>query len=260
MDLGLKDKVAIITGSGAGIGRVIVLTLAQEGANVVVNDIFEDRIKKVAEEAKALGVKSLAIKADVTSSEEVNAMVKKVLNEFGKIDILINNAGRGGNWEAGYRPRPFVESNKEEWNYTINLCLYGVMNCTRAVLPYMVERKYGKIVNMISDAGRVGDPLFGAYGAAKAGVVNLIKTLAKEVGRYNINVNGVSAAGTKTERISKQLAEDSEREKKMLRVYPLGRLGEPQDLANAVAFFASDRASWITGQTLSVDGGYAMVS
>ena len=260
MDMGLKDKVAIVTGSGAGIGRAIVLTLAQEGANVVVNDVVEERIEKVAEEARALGVKALAIKASVDNSDEINAMVKKVVDEFGKIDILVNNAGRAGNWEAGYTPRPFVESNKEEWDYTINLCLYGVMNCTRAVLPYMIERKYGKIVNMISDAGRVGDPYFAAYGAAKAGIINLNKTIAKEVGRYNININGVSAAATMTERITESLEGDEERVKKMLRLYPLGRLGEPQDQANAVVFLASDRASWITGQTLSVDGGYAMVS
>jgi 2-hydroxycyclohexanecarboxyl-CoA dehydrogenase len=260
MDLGLKGKVAVVTGSGTGIGRVIVLTLAQEGASVVVTDVLEDRIKVVAEEVKDLGVNSMAVQADVTNIEQVNAMVKKVIDGFGQIDILVNNAGRGGNWEAGYKPGPFVESKKEDWDYTINLCLYGVMNCTKAVLPHMISRKYGKIVNMISDAGRVGDPFFAAYGAAKAGVVNLIKTLAKENGRYNINVNGVSAATTKTERISSQLAGDEEREKKILRLYPLGRLGEPQDLANAVVFFASDRASWITGQTLSVDGGYAMAS
>ena len=260
MDLGLKGKVAIVTGSGVGIGRVIVLTLAREGADVVVMDVFEDRVRAVAEEARALGVRSLAVQADVTDMGQVEEMVKKVIDTFGKIDILVNNAGRAGNWEAGYKPGPFYRSRKEDWDYTIQLCLYGMMNCTKAVLPHMISQKYGKIVNMVSDAGRVGDPLFAVYGAAKAGVVNLIKTLAKENGRYNININGVSAATTRTERISGQLAEDPEREKKILPLYPLGRLGEPQDLANAVVFFASDRASWITGQTLSVDGGYAMVS
>ncbi len=260
MDLGLRNKVAIITGAGAGIGRAIALTLAQEGASVILGDLFEERIQRAAEECKAFGVKAIAVRGDVTSSEDVKTLIQKSLQEFGKVDILVNNAGRAGNWEAGYRPRPFAESTREDWNYTINLCLFGAMNCIREILPYMIERKYGRIVNMLSDAGRVGDPYYAAYGAAKAGILNLTKTVAKEVGRYNITVNGVSAATTRTERISASLDQDPARVKKMLRLYPLGRLGDPQDLANAVVFFASERASWITGQTLSVDGGYAMVS
>ncbi len=269
MDFDLKGKVAIITGSGEGIGRMTVLTLAGEGANVAVNDIDLARAEKTAGEAKALGVKALAIKAAVDSPEEVNAMIKKVIEELGQIDILINNAGRGVNWEAGRTPRPFAETEKEDWDYTINLCLYGVLNCTRAVLPGMIERKYGKIVNMISDAGRIGEPFMAAYSAAKGGIVAFQKALAKEVGRYNINVNGVSAGATLTERairsseaMKAKLGEEAfqKRREEMLKVYPMRRLGEPEDLARMCVFLSSDVSKHITGQTISVSGGFSMVS
>ncbi len=269
MDFDLKGKVAIITGSGEGIGRMTVLTLAGEGANVAVNDIDLARAEKTAGEAKALGVKALAIKAAVDSPEEVNAMIKKVIEELGQIDILINNAGRGVNWEAGRTPRPFAETEKEDWDYTINLCLYGVLNCTRAVLPGMIERKYGKIVNMISDAGRIGEPFMAAYSAAKGGIVAFQKALAKEVGRYNINVNGVSAGATLTERairsseaMKAKLGEEAfqKRREEMLKVYPMRRLGEPIDLASMCVFLSSDVSKHITGQTISVSGGFSMVS
>jgi len=269
MDFDLKGKVAIVTGSGEGIGRMTVLTLAGEGANVVVNDIDLARAEKTANEAKALGVKALAIKAAVDSPEEVNAMVKKVVEELSQVDILINNAGRGVNWEVGRAPRPFAETEKEDWEYTINLCLYGVLNCTRAVLPGMIERKYGKIVNMISDAGRIGEPFMAAYSAAKGGIVAFQKALAKEVGRYNINVNGVSAGATLTERairsseaMKAKLGEEAfqKRREEMLKVYPMRRLGEPVDLARMCVFLSSDVSKHITGQTISVSGGFSMVS
>ncbi len=269
MDFDLKGKVAIVTGSGEGIGRMTVLTLAGEGANVVVNDIDLARAEKTADEARALGVKALAIKAAVDSPEEVNAMVKKAIDELGQVDILINNAGRGVNWEAGRAPRPFVETEREDWDYTINLCLYGVLNCTRAVLPGMIERKYGKIVNMISDAGRIGEPFMAAYSAAKGGIVAFQKALAKEVGRYNINVNGVSAGATLTERAirsseaqKEKLGEEAfqKRREETLKVYPIRRLGEPVDLARMCVFLSSDVSKHITGQTISVSGGFSMVS
>jgi len=268
MDFDLKGKVAIVTGSGEGIGRMTVLTLAGEGADVVVNDIDLTRAEKTASEAKALGVKALSIKGAVDSPKEVNAMVKKVIEDLGKVDILINNAGRGVNWEAGKTPRPFAETEKEDWDYTINLCLYGVLNCTRAVLPGMIERKYGKIVNMISDAGRIGEPFMAAYSAAKGGIVAFQKALAKEVGRYNINVNGVSAGATQTERILRasetqraKIGDEAfeKRREEMLKVYPMRRLGEPVDLARMCVFLSSDVSKHVTGQTISVSGGFSMV-
>jgi NAD(P)-dependent dehydrogenase (short-subunit alcohol dehydrogenase family) len=269
MDLGLKDKIAIVTGSGEGIGRMTVLTLAQEGAHVVVNDVEASRADKVAGEARAFGVKALAVKAAVDKGEEVGALYKKAIEEFGRVDILINNAGRGVNWEAGRAPRPFAETDKEDWDYTVSLCLYGVFHCTRAVLPDMIARKYGKIVNMISDAGRVGEPFMAAYSAAKGGIVAFQKALAKEVGRYNINVNGVSAGATDTERILRtreklraKIGEEEfkKRQEAMLKAYPLRRLGEPVDLARMCAFLSSDLSKHITGQTISVSGGFSMVS
>ena len=269
MDLYLKGKVAIVTGSGLGIGRMSVLTLAGEGANVVVNDINQSVAEKTAEEARALGVKALALKAGVENQDEVNDMYNKVIEEFGRVDILINNAGRGVNWEAGKTPRPFAETEKGDWDYTVNLCLYGVFNCTRAVLPGMIKNNYGKIVNMISDAGRTGEAFMAAYSAAKGGIVAFQKALAKEVGRYNINVNGVSAGATDTERIlqsreklkAKMGDEDfKKRQEAMLKNYPIRRLGEPIDLARMCVFLSSDVSKHITGQTISVSGGFSMVS
>ncbi len=268
MDLFLKGKVAIVTGSGLGIGRVTILTLAGEGANVVVNDINQAVAEKTAEEARALGVKALAIKAGVDNQEEVNDMYHKVIEEFGRVDILINNAGRGVHWEAGKTPRPFVETEKEDWDYTVNLCLYGVFNCTRAVLPGMIKNQYGKIVNMISDAGRTGEAFMAAYSAAKGGIVAFQKALAREVGKFNINVNAVSAGATDTERIlasreklkTKMGDEDfKKRMEAMLKVYPIRRLGEPIDLSRMCVFLSSDVSRHITGQTISVSGGFSMV-
>ena len=269
MDLFLKGKTAIVTGSGLGIGRVTILTLAGEGANVVVNDINQDVAEKTAQEARALGVKALAVKGSVDNQDEVNEMYRKVIEEFGRVDILINNAGRGVHWEAGKTPRPFAETQKEDWDYTVNLCLYGVFNCTRAVLPGMIENRYGKIVNMVSDAGRTGEAFMAAYSAAKGGIVAFQKALAKEVGKHNINVNGVSAGSTDTERIlqsrqklrEKMGEEDFEkRQQAMLKNYPIRRLGEPIDLARMCVFLSSDVSKHITGQTISVSGGFSMAS
>lgn len=269
MDLYLRDKVAIVTGSGEGIGRMTALTLAEEGVHVVINDCDQSKAEKVAAEAKKHRIHAMAVKANVAVQADVNVMYEKVIEKFGKVDILINNAGRSVNREAGRTLRPFVETEKEDWDYTFGICLYGVFNCTKAVLPGMIKNRYGKIVNMISDAGRVGEPFMVTYSTAKGGLVVFQKALAKEVGCYNINVNGVSAGYTRTEKLTRYIEEKqinkSEKEKKeimdsMLKQYPLHRFGETIDLARACAFLASDVAKHITGQTLSVSGGYSMVS
>ncbi|MBN1380779.1 MAG: SDR family oxidoreductase [Deltaproteobacteria bacterium] len=268
MDLGFKDKVAIVTGSGAGIGRMIALILAEEGAHVVINDIDQVAAERVVNEVQAKGVKSLGFVGNVADQAFANEMVNGTLKEFGRVDILINNAGRGVNWEAGKKPRPFVEQDKDEWDYPVDLCLYGTMNCTRAVLPGMIERKYGKIVNCISDAGRIGEPFMSGYSAAKGGIIAWQKAIAKEVGRYNININGVSFGATLTERISKtreaSKAADPEafakRQEAQLKIYPLRRFAEVEDSARPVVFMASEWARHITGQTLSASGGFSMVS
>jgi len=276
MDLGLKDRVAIVTGAGRGIGRQIALTLAEEGVKVVVNDFYEDRARTVAGEVKAAGGQAMGVRADVTNFEEVMAMVKQVVDEWGGVDILCNNAGNRG-VVGPARPGGvrgigglFVGMDQSGWEQWIHINLYGNLNCTKAVLDYMINQRYGKIVNTVSDAGRVGEPRQTVYSAAKAGVVGFSKALAKEVGRFCINVNCVSPGATYTEATlgrfedrEKMTPEQREREQAVYRVYPLARghqrLGLPSDVANAVAFLASDRAEWITGQVLSVSGGYSMV-
>ncbi len=267
MDLGLKGKVAIVTGAGRHIGRQIALTLAQEGARVVVNDYYEERAKEVAEEIEAAGGEAMGVRADVTNAEEVNELVKKVIDKYGRVDILVNNAGIMP-MEAGAQPTgllTFAEMDRKAWDDSFDVCMYGAMNCTREVIEGMINQKYGKILNILSDAGRVGEPRMTAYSAAKAGIGGFTKALAKEVGRYCINVNCVSLGATPSPS-TEALIPTEQREERMkatLRVYPMGRglerLGEPSDAANAVAFLVSDAAAWITGQILSVSGGYSMM-
>lgn len=262
MDFGLKDKVAIVTGAGRHIGRQIALTLAQEGAKVGVNDYFADRAKAVAAEIERLGGEAIGIKADVREESEITAMVKEVLDRFGKIDILVNNAGvlpeeaSGGNFGL-----TFAETDRRQWDGTIGVNLYGCLNCTRAVINHMIQQRYGKIVNIISDAGRVGEPRLTTYSAAKAAMVGFTKALAKEVGRYRINVNCVAVGATPQKGTITEVPEEKMRD--WFRMYPMARgwerLGLPSDIANAVAFFASDVSVWVTGQVLSVSGGYSMV-
>lgn len=251
MDLGLNGKVALVTGAGRGIGRAIALTLAKEGANVVVNDLDEEEISSVTKEIESLGVKALGAKADVTNYDEVSGMVENAEKEFGWVDILVNNAGVGA---YGL----FAEMDRKSWDPDIKVNIYGVMNCCKAVIKGMIERRYGKIVSIASDAGRVGEPYFSVYSAAKAAVIGFSKALAKELGRYMINVNVVCPGTTKTPLVE-PLTSNEEIVKRMLKAYAIRRLGEPQDIANAVAFLVSDAASWITGQTLSVSGGYTMI-
>ena len=264
MDLGLKGKVVLVTGSGEGIGRRVILTFAEEGAHVVVNDIVLSKAEHVGDEARTLGAKALVKIADVTDEDQVRGMVEETLSEFGKIDILVNNA-------FVMDRKVFSQSTKEDWDRPINVCLYGTLICTRAVIDSMIARQYGKIINLISDAARVGEATSSAYAAAKGGILSFSRSLAREVGRYNINVNCISPGATWTQRRIREHqrewegASEEEREKirrreeKQLRAYPLGRLGEPEDVANVIVFLAADRAKHITGEVISVNGGYAMV-
>lgn len=266
MDMHLMDKVAIVTGAGRGIGRHIALGLAREGVNVIICDVLSERAVAVAAEIEELGRRSLGLQCDVTSQKQVNDVIKKTLVEFSKIDILVNNAGITADVS-------FAESTKEKnWDPTINVCLYGVLNCTHAVVRQMMERKSGKMLNIVSDAGRVGEPLLPSYSAAKGAIIAFSKALAKDLGRYCINVNCVSPGATNTEAAQERreaiiqetgLQHALERERRLLATYPIGRgigrRAEPEDIANAVVFLCSDRAIYITGQTLSVNGGYSMV-
>ena len=188
-------------------------------------------------------------RVNVDDYDAVSAMVEEALKTMGKIDILVNNA-------AVFAYRKFAETGPADWSAEVNVDFLGVVNCCRAVIPHMTDRKSGKIINMASDAGKVGEYGMSLYSGVKAGVIGFSKAIAKELGRYGITVNCVSPGFTKTEKMAAQL--DPETEKKMLKSYPLGRLGHPQDQANAVLFFASHLSDYITGQALSVSGGYSM--
>lgn len=249
MDLGIKDHVAIVTGGGAGIGAQTCRTLAGEGVNVAVVDINLENAEKIAEEVRASGVKAIALEVDVSQLDQTEEMVKKTLSEFGRIDILNNVAGVA-------LPGFFQNSTKEQWDMEINICLYGVMNCCKSIFNAMAEQNSGKIVNVASDAGKAGERIMVSYSAAKAGIMGFTRSLAKEMGRYWVNVNAVCPGTTKNTGMTALM--DEELEKKWVKTYALRRLGDVQDTANMIVFLSSNAADWITGQAISVNGGYFM--
>jgi len=242
----LKDKVAIVTGAGQGIGRAIALSLAKNGAKVVVTDITDKRFE-VVKQIKAMGSQGLAVKCDVSKKEEVERMVKEVLEKFGRIDILVNNAGI-------YYPKPFTEMTEQDLDRVLNVNLKGVFFCTKATLPKMIEQRYGKIINISSVAGPVaGFALHVHYSASKAAIVGFTRSLALEVAQYGINVNAVAPGAVETPTaLSLNTPESYELIK---RLTPLGRWGLPEDIANLVVFLASDKSNYITGQCIGIDGG-----
>ena len=265
MELNLKHKSVIVTGGGSNIGRAISLAFAQEGTHVVVADIDEAAGGRTADEATKHGAASaMTVATDVTRWDSVVAMVKAVEKHHGRVDVLVNNVG----WTID---RLFVEKTREEWEREVQLNLWGMINCTRAVLDGMIARKTGAVVSMGSDAGRMGEFREGVYGACKAGVIALSKTLARENGRHGIRFNVVCPGMTVPESedeigaLSMWAQEPNrafstpEMQARIAKVYPLRRVGHPDDVAPAVVFLASDAARFITGQTLSVSGGYTMI-
>ncbi len=238
MDLGLRDKVALITGAGSqiGYGKGIALTLAREGCDIIAADIDLEGAKKTTAEVEALGHKAMAVKADVANRAEVDDMVKAALDRFGQIDILVNNAG-------GSSPlRPFVEMTKADWDLDINVNLYGQMNVAQAVLPHMMSRNYGRIINF---TGGRGIPNISIYGAAKAGIIAFTEALAREVASSGVIVNGIGPGLGETGLVQKAppafLEENRQRS-------ALKRLCTPEDVGPAVAFLASDLCRYMVGQ------------
>ncbi len=244
----LDDKVAIVTGAGRGIGRGIVEKLAAEGAKVVVSDVDEGSARETAE---AVGGGAIGLRGDVTSKESVEAMVGEVVERFGRVDVLVNNAG----WD---KVEPFLKSDESDWEKIVAINLYGTLHCCKAVLPVMVEQGYGKVVNIASDAGRVGSSGEAVYSAAKGGIIAFTKTLAREMARYKINVNCICPGPADTPLFAEIGEENPKLKEALQKAIPFRRLALPQDIANAVAFLASDEAEYITGQTLSVSGGLTM--
>ncbi len=251
----LTGKVAIVTGGGRGIGRAISRVLAKQGAKVAIADIRLDEAEKTASGIGKEGGRAGAIKTDITDLSSVKAMIEKVHELLGKVDILVNNAG----WD---RIVPFLKTTPDLWNRIINLNYKGVLNCVYCVANDMIEKNSGRIISISSDAARVGSSGEAVYSGAKGAVISFSKTMARELARYNINVNVVCPGPTETPLVE-EMKQESEKNVKifeaMSRIIPLRRMGRPEDIAYAVAFLASDEAGYISGQVLSVSGGLTMV-
>ena len=251
VSIDLSGKSAIITGGGRGIGRETALLLARAGASVCIADMDETGANQVAQEIRALGVGAIATRTNVTIAEETQAMVQAAVAAHGRVDILVNNA-------AVWTTKLFKDMTPQDYDRDIRVTLYGTLNSSRAVLDVMTEQKYGRIVNLISDAGRIGEAYLSVYSAAKGGVAAFTKALAKEVGRFNIKVNGVAPGITNTPG-AQGLIEGAGGAEKIAKAYPLRRLAEPIDIANVILFLASDLSAYMTGQIFSASGGYTTI-
>ncbi len=246
-----KGKVAIVTGGAQGIGEAISRRLADEGGTVAILDIQREKAQVVADNIAAKKGSAIAVKMDIADSQDVKRAVEEVEDKFGKIDILVNNAG----WE---KVAPFIELDEEFWDKIIAINLRGHITVIRAALDGMIARNYGRIVSIGSDAGRVGSSGEAVYSACKGGIIAFTKTLARELVRYNILVNCVCPGPTDTAMLAAVGEANPKLHEALQRAIPMRRFGQPDDLAPAVAFLASDEAGFITGQTLSVSGGLTM--
>lgn len=247
----LKDKVAIVTGAAQGIGRAIAMRLALEGAKVAVADINLEGATSTANEITKSGGSALAVKLDVTSLQDALDAADRVEREIGPIDVLVNNAG----WDI---IEPFLESKPETWDKVIAINYRGVLNCCKAIAPRMQQRGRGKIISISSDAGRVGSTGEAVYAGCKAAIIGFSKTLARELARNGINVNVVCPGPTQTALLKTAMAGREGVLDAMAKGIPFRRLGQPEDLAGAVAFFASSDSDYATGQVLSISGGLTM--
>ena len=248
----LKDRVAIVTGAGRGIGLAIAEAMAKEGAKVVVAEVADQRGEEAANEISKAGGQATFMKVDVTNSSEIKTVVETVLEKFGKIDILVNNAALG-QWEN------FLDGDEQRWDRLIDVNLKGVILFTRAVLDNMVERKYGKIVNIASGAGIVGTNGQVVYAASKGGVVAFTRSLAAEMGPHHININAICPGFTETPMSVRGVELAPDYFQKMIENTPLGRPAHPDDHAKLAVFLASDDSEYITGQSIFVDGGVSRI-
>lgn len=256
----LKDRVAIVTGGGGAIGRIICRTFAEEGGKVAVNDIDVGAAHETIATSSQHLNESIAIGADITQKDEVQSMVSEVLNSFGHIDILVNNAGTS-------QISSIIELEEEVWDRIMNLNLKGVFLCTQAVMPTMIDRHYGRIVNIASQAGKTGEAFNSAYSASKFGVIGFTQSIAQEVGKYNITVNAVCPGAVETKLLLDSLPQSAQDRgmstEEFLQSFfinqtPMGRLAQPIDVARAVVFLVSNEADYISGSTLNVTGGREM--
>lgn len=258
--LDLGGQVAYVTGAGQGAGRAIALTLARHNAGgVAVNDFVAERAAAVVDEINAMGVPAFAAPADVGDHQAVSASMAAASAALGPVTLLVNNAGNAGpGTTMGLAPQ-FWETDPEDWDRFLHTNLKGVMNCCHAALPGMVKAERGRIVTIISDAGRIGEARLASYSAAKAGAAGFTRAIARETGRYGITCNAVSLSTLEPPMDEEQMAEfmASERTKSQLSRYTIRRFGKPQEVADMVLFLCSESAAWITGQTYPVNGGYS---
>jgi len=246
--LDLRGRVAIVTGGAQGIGKSIATQLASAGANVVIADVAEGIAESTAEEISKKGTEAISVSVDVSSLSSVQEMVKKTLDKFGRIDILINNAGVT-------RDALVMRMKEEDWDFVLDINLKGAFNCIKAVSPIMMRQKYGKIVNIASIVGISGNAGQANYSASKGGLIALTKTCAKELASRQINVNAVAPGFIQTSMTERLPLEVKE---KLSSQIPLGKLGKPEDVAGVVLFLVSEEASYLTGEVIRVDGGMAM--
>ena len=244
----LAGKVALVTGAAQGIGKAVALLLARNGADIVVSDINLEKANETAKEVQALGRKALAIKVDVAKLDDVEKMAEAILAQFGQIDILVNNAGIA-------RDKLILRMTEEDWDAVLNINLKGTFNCTKAIVRYMSKQKSGKIVNIASVVGEMGNAGQANYAASKAGVIGFTKTIAREFAQRGLNVNAIAPGYIETP-MTDALPDKAKEELK--RLIPLDRLGKPEDVAEAVLFLVSESANYITGQVLNVNGGIYM--
>jgi 2-hydroxycyclohexanecarboxyl-CoA dehydrogenase len=246
-----NDRAAIVTGAARGVGKGLATSFAAEGIDVAIADIDVETAEEVAASIRAdHDGDAVGIECDVTDFESAQGMAEEAIDTFGTVDILVNNAGY---WTT----KPFVKTDPDDWNRDLGICLEGTLNCTKAVLDHMTANEYGRILNIVSDAGRIGEPHLAVYSGAKAGVIGFGRALSKEVARFDVTVNNLALGVTETPGSADFI--ESFGKENLVKQYPMSRLGEIDDAVVGALFFVQDEADYVTGQTISVSGGYTTV-